>query len=131
MQISMDMHRPAEAVVGFLLIAVPFVLDAGAAAMVISALLGAILIALAYGGFREGDAVPPGTHVAIDRFVAGGIGLAALAALLGAHTAGAVILGLLALAMTGLTLATRYVAEPPQHPTTTTWDNRRQGSARG
>src|SRR4051794_6265765 len=131
MRISMDMHRPAEAVVGFLLIAVPWVADLGAAAMVISVLLGAILIAVAYGGFREGDPIPPPTHLAIDRLVAVGIAVAALAALVGGHVAGMVILGLLGVAMTGLILATRYVAEPPQPTTTATWDNRHQGSARG
>lgn len=110
MRISMDMHRPAEAVVGFLLIAVPFIADLGAGAMVISVLLGAVLIAVAYGGFRDGDELPPATHLSIDRLVAAGIGVAAAVALLAAHLPGAVILGLLALAMGGLIVATRYVS---------------------
>ena len=131
MRISMDMHRPAEAVVGFLLIAVPWVADLGAGAMVISVLVGAILIAVAYGGFREGDPIPPQTHLAIDRLVAAGIAVAALAALVAAHVAGAVILGLLGVAMAALILGTRYVGESPQRATTATWDNQRQGSARG
>src|SRR3954471_1731556 len=131
MRISMDMHRPADAVIGFLLIALPFALDLGAAAMVVSVLLGALLIALAYGGSREGDAIPASTHLAIDRLVAAGIGFAALLALVGAHIAGAVILVLLALGMVALTLTTRYRLEPEERPTTVTWDNRRQGSARG
>src|SRR2546430_3664217 len=102
MRISMDMHRPADAVVGFLLIAVAFVADTGAAAMVIAVMLGAILIALAYGGYREGDAVPPATHLAIDRLAAAGIGFAALVALLGAHAFGTLLLALLAVAMLAL-----------------------------
>jgi hypothetical protein len=131
MRISMDMHRPAEAVIGFLLIAVPFVAAVGAAALVIAVLLGAILIAVAYGGFREGDPIAPATHVALDRLVAAGIGIAALVALVAAHVLGAVILALLGLAMTGLVLTTRYVAQPPDRATAATWDSRRQGSARG
>src|SRR4051812_48155655 len=127
MRISMDMHRPADAVIGFLLIALPFVLDLGAAAMVVSVLLGAILIALAYGGGREGDSIPASAHLAIDRLVAGGIGFAALLALVGAHVAGTVILALLALSMVALTLTTRYRLEPAERATTVTWDNRRQG----
>jgi hypothetical protein len=131
MRISMDMHRPADAVIGFLLIALPFALDLGAAAMVVSVLLGAILIALAYGGGREGDSIPPSTHQAIDRLVAGGIGFAALLALVGSHVAGTVILALLTLSMVALTLTTRYRQEAAERATTVTWDSRRQGSARG
>ena len=104
----MDMHRPADAVVGFLLIALAFVVDLGGAAMVISVLLGAILIALAYGGYREGDAIPPATHLAIDRLATAGIFLAALIALIGAHALGAVLLALLAVAMVALIYFTRY-----------------------
>jgi hypothetical protein len=121
MRISMDMHRPAEAVVGFLLIGLAFVVDLGAGAMVISVLLGAVVIALAFGGFREGDEIPPATHMSIDRLVAAGIAVAALVALLAAHVPGAVILALLALAMGALVVATRYVS----------WSDRDHGSARG
>jgi hypothetical protein len=46
-------------VIGFLLIALPFVAFLGAAALVISVLLGATLLALAFGGWREGDSIPP------------------------------------------------------------------------
>jgi len=127
----MDMHRPADAVVGFLLIAVAFVADTGAAAMVIAVMLGAILIALAYGGYREGDAVPPATHLAIDRLAAAGIGFAALVALLGAHAFGTLLLALLAVAMLALIYFTRYQVAPVERATTATWDDRRQGSARG
>jgi hypothetical protein len=126
----MDMHRPADAVIGFLLIIVPFVLDLGAASMVISVLLGAILIALAYGGYREGDAIPPATHLAIDRLVAGGIALAALIALLGAHAGGAVILALLSVATVALIYFTRYQAGSAAR-STSTWDGGHRGSARG
>jgi hypothetical protein len=108
MRISMDMHRPADAVIGFLLIFFPFVLDLGAAAMVISVLLGATFIALAYGGYREGDAIPPATHLAIDRLLAVGIGFAALLALVGSHVAAAVILALLGVAAAALIYFTRY-----------------------
>jgi hypothetical protein len=132
MRISMDIHKPIDAVVGFLLIALPFVADMGAAAMVISVLLGAILVALAYGGWREGDySIPPATHLAIDRLVAGGIGLAALVALLAGQVAGGVVLALLALGMAALILTTRYRTDRPQRATTATWDNSREGSARG
>jgi hypothetical protein len=131
MRISLDIHRPAEAVVGFLLIALAFVVDTGVGAMVLSVLLGAILTALAYGGYREGDSIPPATHIAIDRLVAVGIGLAALVALLGAHVVGAFLLVLLGGAMGALIFFTRYRAEPASRATTATWDTRRQGSARG
>src|SRR4051794_35854652 len=107
MRISLDMHRPADAVVGFLLIGLPFAMDLGAAPMVVSVLLGAILIALAYGGYREGDSIPPATHLAIDRLVAGGIGFAALLALVAGQVVGAAVLALIALIMVGLTLTTR------------------------
>lgn len=127
----MDIHRPADAVIGFLLIGLPFVLDLGAAAMVVSVLLGSALIAIAYGGGREGDSIAASTHLAIDRLVAGGSGFAALLALVAAHVAGAVILLLLALSIVALTLTTRYRHEPGARATTVTWDNRRQGGARG
>jgi hypothetical protein len=120
MRISMDMHRPAEAVIGFLLIALPFVADVGAVAMVLSVLLGATLIAIAYSSWQEGAAIPPATHAAIDRIVAGGIGLAALIALVSGQGAGFVILLLLGLAMLGLILTTRYTqgvrSGPPPRP---------------
>ena len=112
----MDMHRPADAVVGFLLILLPFVVEVGVGAMVIAVLLGAILIALAYGGNREGDAIPPSTHLAIDRLVAVGIGLAALIALLGAHVVAALFLALVGLALALLIYFTRYQVPAQRHP---------------
>jgi hypothetical protein len=83
--------------------------------------VGAVALAVAYGAVREGDTLPPSTHIAIDRLVAVGIAVAALVALASAHTTGAIILGVLAVAMTALILTTRYVAEPPERATTATW----------
>lgn len=127
----MDAHRPIEAVVGFVLIALPFIADLGAAATILSVLLGAIVIALAYGGWREGDPLGPAAHRAVDRLVAAGVGFAALLALTVGQFAGTVMLILAGLVMLGLTLTTRYRAEPVDRATTVTWDQRREGSARG
>ena len=129
--ISMDIHRPVEAVVGFLLIALPFIADLRPAATVLSVLLGAIVIAVAYGGWRDGDPLGPALHPAVDRFVAAGIGFAALLALAVGQYAGSAVLAVAALVMLGLTLTTRYRAAPPERATTVTWDQRREGSARG
>jgi hypothetical protein len=114
-----------------LLIALAFVADLGAAAMVVSVLLGALLIAIAFGGWREGDSLPATTHQAIDRFVACGIGLAALVAMLTGRVAGAAVLALLAASLGALIYFTRYRGERPQPATTATWDNRSRDSARG
>jgi hypothetical protein len=127
----MDIHRPADAVVGFLLIALAFVAYLGAAAMVVSVLLGALLIAVAFGGWREGDSLPPATHQALDRIVACGIGLAALWALLAGQVAGAMLLAVLAVGLGAPIYFTRYRLEPPRPATTATWDNRSRDSARG
>jgi hypothetical protein len=120
MQISMDMHRPVEAVIGFALIAVAFLVDLGTAALIIAVALGSVVLAVAYGAMRDDEPLPTSTHVAIDRLVVVGIGLAALIALATGHLAGGLILAALALAMTALVLLTRYVAEPRQRATTVT-----------
>jgi hypothetical protein len=96
---------------GLGLMGAPFALGFGAAGLVISVALGALLFGLALGvtDDRPGRGISIGTHVALDRGLAFGfIGAAFVLAISGEALAGA-ILAAAALFQVALTATTRYV----------------------
>jgi hypothetical protein len=109
--ISLPTHAVLELALGVLVMAAPFVLGFGAAGLVVSVALGAIVVGLALSATptETGD-IPVTAHFAFDRAVAIGIVAAAVALALAGDGAAATFLAAAAIAQTVLNLSTRYTA---------------------
>src|SRR2546423_13680819 len=107
--ISLPTHAVFELALGVALMAAPFVLGFGAAGLVVSAGLGAIVVGLALSAAPDqGGSVA--AHFAYDRAVAFGLVVGALALALAGDDGAAAVLAAAAVAQTTLNLTTRYTA---------------------
>jgi hypothetical protein len=109
--ISLPTHAGLELALGVLILVAPFVLGFGAAGLVVSVGLGALVVGLALSATpAEGPGVPVTAHFAFDRAVALGLVAGAVALAVAGDRSAAVFLAAAAVAQTGLNLTTRYTA---------------------
>jgi hypothetical protein len=109
--ISLPTHAVLELALGVFVMAAPFVLGFGAAGLVVSVFLGAIVVGLALSATpADGTAVPVSAHFAFDRAAAIGLVAGAVALAVAGDRTAAVFLAAAAVAQTALNLTTRYTA---------------------
>jgi len=106
--ISLPTHAALELALGVALMAAPFVLGFGSAALVVCALVGALIVGLALSAAPETGSVS--AHFAYDRGMALGLVAGAVALAVAGQAGGALALAAAAIAQTALNVTTRYTA---------------------
>jgi hypothetical protein len=104
-KLSLPAHGAMELLVGLGLMALPFALGLGSAALVVGFIAGAAVAGL---GLAGGDSLPLRTHMALDQGAVTALIAAALALALHGQRSGALLLGLAAIAECALVAATRW-----------------------
>jgi|tagenome__1003787_1003787.scaffolds.fasta_scaffold19971638_2 hypothetical protein len=111
--LSLSMHRAIELVVGLLLAGLS--LTAGvdsSGAIVVCVVLGALLATVALSGDREGRSLGGASHAVLDRVVAFGLAIAAVALAVTGNGLPAALCAGAAVAESVLSLLTSYVVRP-------------------
>jgi hypothetical protein len=106
--ISLPTHAALELALGVALMAAPFVLGFGSAALVVCALVGALIVGLALTATPEMGSVS--AHFAYDRGMALALVAGAVALAVAGEAGGALALTAAALGQTALNVTTRYTA---------------------
>jgi hypothetical protein len=94
-RLSLPAHGAAELLVGLALLAVPFALGLGPAALVVAVAAGAVVAGL---GLSGADALTLRTHLLLDQVIVAALLGAALAMTIGGEATAATVLGAAALA---------------------------------
>ncbi|TML25161.1 MAG: hypothetical protein E6G30_10565 [Actinobacteria bacterium] len=108
--ISLPTHAALELALGVALMAAPFVLGFGSAALVVCALVGALIVGLALSAAPEAGSGSVSAHFAYDRGMALGLVAGAVALAVAGQAGGALALAAAAIAQTALNVTTRYTA---------------------
>jgi len=126
-RVGLEIHRGIEATIGLALVIMPVLigfapgspLSVSVEAVVVAGAFGLVLATLGLVASRQGDALPPSLHRALDGAAAVGLIVAALVfAFRDSDRAGIVILSLAAFPYALMVLCTRYVHGGPDKATT-------------
>lgn len=107
--ISLPAHGAAEMLLGLAVMAAPFVFGFGAAALIVSVIIGALIVGVAFSTLDEGSR-SISAHHANDVALAFGLMVASIATGIAADGAAAVVFAVAAVLQVALLLTTRYSA---------------------
>jgi hypothetical protein len=116
--LTLDLHRPLEAAIGIVLVAVPALiglLPGGPETFTtgcgfVAVICGLVLTTLGFAGTRDQDGIAPSLHLGVDIVVAAVLLIGAIAFALAGETASLILLGGAGIAHALLVGVTRYTS---------------------